>query len=1026
MLPKFICVISALLSGILILNAQSFDEKDFTLYTTKDGLSNNRVTDIRQDKQGYLWISTREGLNRFDGSSFQTFYADSSRNSLPRDELIKLRWIDDDQLAATTIGLHVINTRTLASRNIIIPAGSLKYEYKVNSIEDILSDRQGNLFLLTHSGFYQYHNNKLVFRFVYDKTVNEGLQFGRKMIQVGASILLSTYDGLYIYDMIKKKLRPVNDTDELFIQQIAKPKEWFWFMHGDRNSFSVQMEGASALHYYDIKKRKKLEIWSDFTTTDKFDWRSQLFYVNDSIYAINGMTRGFYLIQFNKDEGRYEIKPELYFKNHSCSSLFIDKDQRLWVATNHGLFAEKKLSRYIETFRVPQEWNPFNKEIYLSSFTTANDKLFAGSNVGVLVFDRATMRPLKQIPLFHSDGDYVYSTITVNPDTVFASAGNNLAWVNCKNLKSGKYDLPYWGNGVIETLSLLKDMDGGIYLSVNKTSCFLYRQPVVGRFKVMDFKGNKLFGILTPKHVTQDPEGNVWFGGHGFSRYNRKLNEFDLKIDSFPVFKMARKEVTSPVFIDRRIYFGLPENGLIIYDLDNKKFEQITREKGLPNNTIEALYHVKNKVWLATDNGLASFDLATNAILTFGVKDNMPSEPFTSKLFYYDTVYNYLYAGFNNTVVRFNPDKLSKNHLPPSFFIEKIKVSDNKVLYEPKDKITLLPRENNLIVNLASINYDDAYQQQFAYRLVNDGSEDWQMMGSQRNIILTNLPPGKHKLMVKVFVKNNSWPEQMKEILIYVRPPFWKTNWFISLIIALSLTVLYFLYKTNIRRIRQKANVDKQLAKLEMKGLHAQMNPHFMFNSLNSIREMILNNENKEASHYLSEFAHLVRTTLEHSSYAWISLRKTLMQLEPYIEMEKLRNSLFTSELNVDSDLDLDETLLPPMLIQPFIENAIWHGVSPGKKNIHVKIEFKKQGDMLVAIIDDNGIGVNQALKDKAQRGEPHRSVGISNINQRITLLNEKYSMQCSLEIKDKTELGTGERGTLVTLQLPLEIKEDD
>ena len=174
MTKKLTSILFFVLSGLYQLYAQSFDEKNFTLYTTKDGLSSNRITDIKQDKYGYLWISTREGLNRFDGSSFQTFYADSSRNSLPRDELIKLRWIDDDQLAATTIGLHVINTRTLASRNIIIPAGSLKYEYKVNSIEDILSDRQGNLFLLTHSGFYQYHNNKLVFRFVYDKTVNEG------------------------------------------------------------------------------------------------------------------------------------------------------------------------------------------------------------------------------------------------------------------------------------------------------------------------------------------------------------------------------------------------------------------------------------------------------------------------------------------------------------------------------------------------------------------------------------------------------------------------------------------------------------------------------------------------------------------------------------------------------------------------------------------------------------------------------------------------------------------------------------
>ena len=150
--------------------------------------------------------------------------------------------------------------------------------------------------------------------------------------------------------------------------------------------------------------------------------------------------------------------------------------------------------------------------------------------------------------------------------------------------------------------------------------------------------------------------------------------------------------------------------------------------------------------------------------------------------------------------------------------------------------------------------------------------------------------------------------------------------------VLLAGSIIYLAYRYRIKQIRQKANIDKLLAQTEMKALHAQMNPHFISNSLNSIREMILNNENRQASHFLTKFAHLIRVTLDQSTQSFISLRNTIDYLQRYVEMEQIRNNVFTSRIISDDQLDVDEVVLPPMLIQPFVENSIWHGMAGLKK----------------------------------------------------------------------------------------------
>ena len=210
-----------------------------------------------------------------------------------------------------------------------------------------------------------------------------------------------------------------------------------------------------------------------------------------------------------------------------------------------------------------------------------------------------------------------------------------------------------------------------------------------------------------------------------------------------------------------------------------------------------------------------------------------------------------------------------------------------------------------------------------------------------------------------------------------------------------------------------------------MKALHAQMNPHFISNCLNSIREMILNNENREASHFLTKFAHLIRVTLDNSTQSFISLRNAMDYLQRYVEMEQIRNNAFTCKITSDAQLDINEIVLPPMLIQPFVENAIWHGMAGNRKSIDVNINFKKQDNQLVCIIDDNGIGIESSLDNKKSSKNLRQSIGVSNIKQRIQLLNEKYNLQSSVTIEDKSKIaGCNETGTKVTLRLPIEIIE--
>ena len=172
----------------------------------------------------------------------------------------------------------------------------------------------------------------------------------------------------------------------------------------------------------------------------------------------------------------------------------------------------------------------------------------------------------------------------------------------------------------------------------------------------------------------------------------------------------------------------------------------------------------------------------------------------------------------------------------------------------------------------------------------------------------TQLNPGEYTFEVKAANSDGHWNRQIKQLVIYIAPPFWQTWWFKLLLGSILLLAGYIILRKRIKNIQRKASIDKQLADYEMKALHTQMNPHFIFNSLGTIKSMILNNQQEHAGRYLSKFAKMIRLTLNHSTEAFISLQQNNEYITHYVEIENLRfNNAFDFEIFIDEQVNIEE-----------------------------------------------------------------------------------------------------------------------
>ncbi|HET6992955.1 MAG TPA: histidine kinase, partial [Bacteroidia bacterium] len=337
--------------------------------------------------------------------------------------------------------------------------------------------------------------------------------------------------------------------------------------------------------------------------------------------------------------------------------------------------------------------------------------------------------------------------------------------------------------------------------------------------------------------------------------------------------------------------------------------------------------------------------------------------------------------------------------------------------------------ENFIHISFTGLSYSLFGKLNYAYKL--EGLETEWHYTKNLSLDYFNLPPGNYKFIIKAIAGNAHESIHPAIFSFTISPPFWKTSWFIFLISAVFSTTLYLVFRYRIFQIRReekrKADIKIYTANMEARSLRAQMNPHFIFNALNSIQNFVMKNDKNSAQAYLSKFARLIRNILEFSQVDFILLRNEIETLGLYIELEKLRASdKFQYSIVAEDSIAAGSIYIPAMIIQPVVENSILHGLLPmEKENGMLKISFTKKDRVVSCTIEDNGVGRIKAKELNLMKQKQHRSMGTSIINERLDILKEIHSLDATCIVEDLYDHENLSCGTRVTLTFPFKNKPE-
>jgi two-component sensor histidine kinase len=470
---------------------------------------------------------------------------------------------------------------------------------------------------------------------------------------------------------------------------------------------------------------------------------------------------------------------------------------------------------------------------------------------------------------------------------------------------------------------------------------------------------------------------------------------------------------------DGNLWIGTYGAGIICMKND-QVINQITTQNGLSSNICRTLFANNNFLWAGTDKGLNKINISQTPypVTTYSTTDGLPTDIINA-------VYvegNTIFVGSPAGLTFFDESKVT-NYSKCNLRILDISVA-NKT--QPlQDSYRLRYRENSLKISYAGISFKSGGNIWYRYRL--KGLTDvWDSTG-QTVLEYPSLPPGNYEFEM-IAVNKKGIVSNPVNISFIVETPFWQTLPFQVLIIAVAILITWILVAWRFSILRneehERSSVQQKLNELEQMALRAQMNPHFIFNCLNSIQNFIITNDLEASNWYLSEFAHLIRQTLDNSEKGTISITNEIKYLKRYLELEMMRfGHSFSYNIEIVQDIDCDLVNIPTMILQPYIENSIRHGIRYKENGGgHIDIKFQKSGEGFICIIQDNGIGRKKANEYKSQMHVEYQSKGMSLTAERINILNRQLIDPITIEITDLTDAQDQAQGTRITIHFPFTI----
>jgi hypothetical protein len=370
----------------------------------------------------------------------------------------------------------------------------------------------------------------------------------------------------------------------------------------------------------------------------------------------------------------------------------------------------------------------------------------------------------------------------------------------------------------------------------------------------------------------------------------------------------------------------------------------------------------------------------------------------------------------------FSERNISTSVVRPPVYVTGIKVNNQDTAL--RERYVLPSVSNNIKIDFVGISYRSAGMTKYNYKM--DGIDpEWNTTG-YRSVQYPSLPPGDYAFSVYAVAADGIRSLQPATVHFTVFPPWYRTWWFVLGSIIVSGSLVTFLIYRRLRQIRlregEKTELNRRAADMELKALRAQMNPHFIFNAMNSIQNFIIRNESESAHRYLSKFSKLIRNVLDNSKNKLVPLEQELETLELYLELESLRfEHKFTYAFIIDPSIDMNFAEIPSMLIQPYVENAIWHGLLHRPENGKITISMTlTENDIIRCMIEDNGVGRRRSQELKKNMVRTHKSVGMEVTRERLEIINKTSNSDLSVHVTDLYDDAGNPCGTRVIIYIPV------
>lgn len=987
----FLIFINVAISSV----AQTLNTSNSVWINTDRGISSNQIRAVAQDRNGFLWIGTNQGLDRFDGEEAIHYYSHHDSMSLVQNSITALEFLNDSILAiGTDGGLSFYNIFSNTWRNVISKTPDSLAPY-YNSITVLKKDVSGNLWVASHAGIVVYNQHFQSIRTLSNDSLwrfsDTRVAFAHRIIPLdNGDVILHLFTGIKVFLKSENRVVPLSESsyrDLTFLNELTAGRVftlWGGFL------FCIPSKEDSIV-VYDVLHHKKCQtLYFPYNKTPYINWHQFVSTPDSNTVLLSLQQKGYltFNVNWQNDLPHLEFINRISDSNYDWSSGFRDHQQNLWLLSrNFGICLKNQRKQRFE-FRDLVDMHTHQKINSSVNFLLKHADTTWIATYGDGVFLEVKDKILRQIKFSTRTGlpnyqNQVWQLAKVSADTLWVATQLGLYWVEIHDFNYGLVQHRSGQPAVMDSVAIttaFKDRNGNIWMGLGMGKGLVCYNRNENRFRYYKSKRSDGFPGRYPTSIQEDKNGNLWMNSDDF----RKLYRWDAKSDKFQTVELpqifsGQMGIITALCIDtdQTIWLASESWGLLHFNPETKDLRLFDQKQGLYNTSVENLgIDPDGNIWLSTYGGISVFDPINETFTNLTQRSGLPFS-FSQCNFIFDTNHQ-ITTGGSGDIIHFDSEIILSSSPPSQPIVTQIKVGLKSIPFPGPYSLNLSSGDKTIALHFSSIDITGRFGITYAYQL-RENSPEWIDLGKQQSLILHAPPAGDYVFQVRAKNERGDWSISSIPVYVHVESPFTQTVWFYLILVCTTGLLFYLFYRYRYAQILQMQLVRQRISR----DLHDELGSSLTHISLNTllVKNQVAGNQSSDelldsiyqsslaASWSMREIIWNINPQNDQSKSAWPHLIRYASEI---VESSGLTLKIDLPETLPNTALSINERRNLILIFKEALQNILKHAHAR-----EVLLELKKDKRWLKISIKDDGDGfetnkhlMRSGLRNMEERAE--------------------------------------------------------